>query len=142
MTKPVEFVLLIDDDSATNFFNGMMLERHNCFDNVLAVKSGEEALSYLISAAEGSSLKPDLIFLDINMPGMNGWEFLDALSRLDSKVSEGIKIILLSTSAHPEEVRKSMSNYEVADYINKPLSMKLLDSVFEVHFKERMPSTP
>ncbi|MDC8004580.1 response regulator [Aureisphaera galaxeae] len=141
MMNPVEFVLLIDDDNATNFFNGMMLGKHDSFGRTLAVRSGSEALDFLQSIPNTDAQKPDLIFLDINMPGMNGWEFLDAFKELPVHITEGIKVILLSTSSNPEEVKKSMRKYSVDDYINKPLSMNILDSVYEVHFQKQYSST-
>tara|TARA_R110002124_G_C8974716_1_gene515939 strand:+ start:98968 stop:99378 length:411 start_codon:yes stop_codon:yes gene_type:complete len=126
----VERVLLIDDDKATNFFNKMMVSRHMGFEYVDAVQGGQEALTLLST----SKNKPNLIFLDINMPGMNGWEFLTAFENLDDKITNGIKIILLSTSSNPDEVMKSINDFSVDDYINKPLSASLLNEVLEKHF--------
>nr|MCH9659865.1 response regulator [Bacteroidota bacterium] len=115
-----------------------MLERHKSFGNVSAVKSGLGALEYLQSAAVDNCPKPNLIFLDINMPGMNGWEFLDAFNALDNSITAGIKIILLSTSSDPDEVKKSMLQYNVEDFISKPLSLPLLDTIYSTHFNPKV----
>ena len=80
------------------------------------------------------SNKPDVVFLDINMPAMNGWEFLTEFSKLDQKVTADIKVILLSTSSNPDDVRASAKNHSVDDFINKPLSMDLLDDGLKNHF--------
>ena len=134
MGKSVNCVLLIDDDKATNFFNERVVAKHENFNNVNTVQSGLAALEYLNAVENDTAIKPDLIFLDINMPAMNGWEFLIEFSKLNPTVTNGIKVILLSTSSNPDDVRESAKNHSVDDFINKPLSLDLLDSVLKNHF--------
>ncbi len=134
MNTLVNCVLLIDDDKATNFFNERVVTRHEDFYQVNTVQSGLAALDYLNAVENNTAIKPDLIFLDINMPAMNGWEFLTEFSKLDQKVTADIKVILLSTSSNPDDVRASSKNHSVDDFINKPLSMDLLDNVLKNHF--------
>ena len=136
MKKLVTCVLLIDDDRATNFFNERVVTRHNSFDNINIVQSGKAALDYLTEVENHEALKPDLIFLDINMPAMNGWEFLVEFSKFNSATTEGIKVILLSTSSNPDDVNESINNHSVDDFISKPLSLALLDNVIEKHFQK------
>ncbi|WP_299212193.1 response regulator [uncultured Aquimarina sp.] len=136
MGKSVTCVLLIDDDKATNFFNERVVTRHNSFDNINTVQSGKAALEYLTNVKNQTAMKPDLIFLDINMPAMNGWEFLIEFAKLDKSTTEGIKVILLSTSSNPDDVNESIKNHSVDDFINKPLSLDLLDNVIEKHFSK------
>lgn len=138
MMRLVQCVLLIDDDKATNFFNKMMLNRHGSFKQINTVSGGNEALEYLNEIKTNSTLKPNLIFLDINMPGMNGWEFLMAFERLGKEFTHDIKVILLSTSSDPEDVMKSIDKYRIADFINKPLSIDLLNTVVSNHFLEEV----
>jgi len=126
---------LIDDDSITNFYNSMIIGKHQAYKDVTSVRGGVEALNYLQNCIKNNQPRPNLIFLDLNMPGMNGWEFLDAFKELDHEITKDIKVILLSTSSDPDEVNKSLNDYEVDDYINKPLSIKMLDQVFENHFR-------
>lgn len=135
MNNPNTSVLLIDDDKATNFFNSIMLTKHDFFQDVHAVQSGYDAITYLENTVKNGNTKPDLIFLDINMPGMNGWDFLTHFEKIDKHITKGIKIILLSTSSDPNEVRKSMIDYNVDDFICKPLSISLLDGVVEKHYE-------
>ncbi|AXT50433.1 response regulator [Aquimarina sp. BL5] len=136
MGKSVTCVLLIDDDKATNFFNERVVTRHDSFDNINTVQSGKAALEYLTNVKNQTAMKPDLIFLDINMPAMNGWEFLIEFAKLDKRTTEGIKVILLSTSSNPDDVNESIKNHSVDDFINKPLSLDLLDNVIEKHFSK------
>lgn len=134
MGKSINCVLLIDDDKATNFFNERVVSRHDSFNRVSTVQSGKAALEYLSEVENQTAIKPDLIFLDINMPAMNGWEFLMEFSKLNKNTIHGIKVILLSTSSNPDDVKESIKNHSVDDFINKPLSPGLLDTVLEKHF--------
>lgn len=134
MSTTVNCVLLIDDDRAVNFFNERVVSRHAGFDLVHTVQSGAAALEYLENVKNNNAVKPNLIFLDINMPAMNGWEFLIEFSKLDNTLTQGIKVILLSTSSNPDDVNESIKNHAVDDFINKPLSPSLLDDVLENHF--------
>lgn len=126
-------VLLIDDDKAVNFFNKHAVSKHTGFEHINTVQSGEKGLLYLEQAERGEAPSPDIVFLDINMPAMNGWEFLDRFERMNIDFRSKIKVIILSSSSNPEHVRKSIKNYNVVDFINKPLSFEILDDVFQNH---------
>ncbi|WP_062057597.1 response regulator [Aquimarina longa] len=134
MNIQVNCVLLVDDDKATNFFNERVVTKHENFCKVYTVQSGKVALEYLSAVEKNEAIKPNLIFLDINMPAMNGWEFLVEFSKLNHELTEGIKIILLSTSSNPDDVMASAKNHSVDDFINKPLSLELLDDILIKHF--------
>jgi len=135
MNNIVTCSLLIDDDKATNFFNKYLLLKHNAFENINVIQSAKDALEYLKNNYQQLDTKPELIFLDINMPAMNGWEFLIEFSKLDPNLIDGIKVILLSTSSNPDDVKESAKNHSVDDFINKPLSRGLLDDVLKDHFQ-------
>ncbi|MEW7277086.1 response regulator [Aquimarina sp. 2201CG1-2-11] len=138
MNTLVHCVLLIDDDKATNFYNERVVSKHESFYKVNKVQSGLAALEYLTAVENNLETKPDLIFLDINMPAMNGWEFLLEFSKLNPKVTDGIKIILLSTSSNPDDVKAFAKNHSVDDFINKPLSIDLLNDVLKNHFRSEV----
>lgn len=126
-------VLLIDDDKAVNFFNKLVVVKHKHFEHITTVQSGKEGLSFLEQAERGEVPIPNIIFLDINMPAMNGWEFLDRFEQMSITFRSTIKVIILSSSSNPEHVKKSIESYDVVDFINKPLSFEILDRVFENH---------
>lgn len=134
MNNPIDCVLLIDDDKPTNYFNSKVLSKHNSFNNIMVRQSGKAALEYLNDVEKGTELKPNLIFLDLNMPAMNGWEFLIEYSKLNQKVIEGIKVIILTTSSDVSDVEKSKENHFVKDLVNKPLSFPTLNKVVKRHF--------
>lgn len=134
MSKIIECVLLIDDDVATNFYNKRVVNKHGVFNDIITVDSGVKALHYLLEASKGKFQKPSLIFLDINMPGMNGWEFLHEYEKLDHTITNGIKLIMLTTSTNVDDYNRSLTYKSVNDFINKPLSVNLLDNVIETHY--------
>ncbi|WP_299256419.1 response regulator [uncultured Aquimarina sp.] len=134
MSTLVNCVLLIDDDRPTNFYNSKVLSKHNSFDNIQVKQSGKDALKYLVNVEKGIELKPNLIFLDLNMPAMNGWEFLTEYSKLNRNIIEDIKVIILTTSSDLKDIENSKANSLVEDLISKPLSFPLLNNVIEKHF--------
>ncbi|MCL5127103.1 response regulator [Algibacter sp. L4_22] len=125
--ESLQSTLLIDDDKFTNFYNEKIVKKHNTFNSITSVNSGADALVYLQKAMDGLVKKPDVIFLDINMPAMNGWEFIEEYSKLDKIFTSSIKIIMLTTSSNPQDQEKANSSSFINSYINKPLSTTLLD---------------
>lgn len=134
MVESIRCVLLIDDDRATNLFNSMVFRKHGRFDHVKSVESGQEALEYLMAVENNGECKPDLIFLNINMPTIDGWEFLSKFNKLQSNITKGIKVILSSISSDPDDVKKSTEFHTVDDFVSKPLSFPLLNEVMDKHF--------
>ena len=130
----INCTLLIDDDKVINFYNEKIVNRHIDFGQVTSVNSGQNALDYLNDAMKGLIAKPNLIFLDINMPAMNGWEFLEEFSKLDIDYTSSIKVILLTTSNNPDDFERSKSIETISDFINKPLSSDILDNVKQNHY--------
>ncbi|OBQ55049.1 response regulator [Tamlana sp. s12] len=129
--KSITSTLLIDDDKFTSFYNEKIVKKHNQFGEIISVNSGKAAIEYLEDAIEGNALKPDVIFLDINMPAMNGWEFIEAYRKLDIEFTSTIKIIMLTTSSNPKDKERSQTINEIANYINKPLSLPILDEIIK-----------
>ncbi|WP_452224796.1 response regulator [Lacinutrix chionoecetis] len=134
MKNDIQCVLLIDDDKVTNFYNTKIINRHLNFKDVVAVTSGKKALEYLQEAMKGLLIKPNLIFLDINMPAMNGWEFVAEYNKLDSAFTQDIKLVMLTTSNNPEDHDRSKAIIAIDDFINKPLSVELLTNLLNSHY--------
>lgn len=116
--------LLIDDNYLDNFITKKLLENSNFAKNVVS----SESPAYAIRLLASGSVKPDVIFLDIRMPNMTGFEFLDAYDKLDIE-KEGIKIYLLSSSFDPTDMKRSSKNKYVTHFIHKPLTHKILEDL-------------
>lgn len=137
MNPRLNCILLIDDDEPTNFLNKMTLEQTGCTRHIRVAQSGQEALDYLRGCGPdktSSSPRPDLIFLDINMPAMNGWEFLDRYRMLPSAKKADIVLIMLTTSLNPDDELKTRAIPEVAGFENKPLSQDRMQFLLGKYF--------
>ena len=138
-------MLLIDDDEPTNFISTMLLNQTNCTEHIQVAESGEMALNYLTHSEyfcneRNSHPCPDIIFLDINMPAMNGWEFLEKYKQLDQKHHGKLIIIMLTTSLNPEDKIKAESMPEISGFENKPISIEMINRVVKTYFKKESES--
>jgi CheY-like chemotaxis protein len=137
--KKLNCILLVDDDEPTNFLNKMILEDVDCADTIEVAESGLSALSFLESASEnGSQSSPDLIFLDINMPAMNGWEFLEQYSNLDQQRKANVVIVMLTTSLNPDDRAKASKMPDVSGFETKPLTPEKLQAILKKYFPEKV----
>lgn len=121
-------ILLVDDDEPTNILHQLVWEEVGMAEHIQTASSGREALDYLIACRDqkGSQyILPDLILLDVNMPAMNGFEFLDAFRRLPRFHDENIKVVLLTTSLLLEDYRQNYASLGITSYRNKPLTTEL-----------------
>lgn len=128
-------ILLIDDRDDHNYLNEIIIEETGLFTSINAVTSGKEALEYIELTDKLLLDKPfpDLIFLDINMPMMSGWEFLDGFERLAHKLHRVPKIYMLSTSTAVSDKERSTTYATVRGYVSKPLDEGVLTNI---HLKE------
>ena len=134
MKKKLDCILLIDDDEPTNILHQIIIDDAEVAHSVQVAESATEALDYLSKSNDGSGMMrvqhPDLIFLDINMPGMDGFEFLKKYKSLTQQHTLETVVIMLTTSLNPDDEAKARSVTEVQDYLNKPLTEdKLLDII-------------
>jgi CheY-like chemotaxis protein len=116
--------LLIDDNYIDNFVTRKILEGSNFTDKIVVVRSATEA----ISALRDGTIQPDVIFLDVRMPMMGGFEFLEEYDKIDIDKT-GIKIFMLSSSLDPLDMRKSSDNKYITQFIHKPLTQKALEAL-------------
>jgi CheY-like chemotaxis protein len=116
--------LLIDDNYIDNFVTRKILENSNFAENIVVVRSATEALESL----RKGTIKPDVIFLDIRMPIMSGFEFLDEFDKVEID-KQHIKVFMLSSSLDPIDFKKSSSNKYISQFILKPLTQKILEDL-------------
>jgi CheY-like chemotaxis protein len=132
MEKQFNRIFLIDDDSTFNFITKLLLNRVSFAAEIVDFIDAHEALNELrISADSDSTQLPDLIFLDLNMPGMDGWDFLDEYQTLPEKVQKECKLFILTSSIDPNDKSKSLTYSFVMDFISKPLAFAKVKSIME-----------
>ncbi len=124
-------IMLIDDNNFDNFYHERIIKKSEITDNVITKRTGIEALEYLKTQENNI---PDLIFLDINMPGMNGWEFLENFGKLNEVYRYQIIIVMLTTSNNPDDKNRTKEFDMVAEYITKPLTKEVLSEVVNKFF--------
>jgi CheY-like chemotaxis protein len=122
-------VLIIDDSEMDNFLNKTILETMNYCDKVITYTNPANALQYLKSTIQENnpSQIPNLVFLDINMPLMTGFEFLDEFLKLPQELLSGVKFYMISSSEDPEDVEKTKKYKQIIKYLNKPLDKNELN---------------
>ena len=129
-------MLLVDDDSTTNYLNNLLLKTTmQIADQVLVAENGHEALATLArTCAEGSAAGcPQLILLDMNMPVMNGLEFLAAYNQLPLPQRQATVVVMLTTSLH-EQDELLARQLSIADFLTKPLTRAKITDLLARHF--------
>jgi len=125
--------MLIDDNEIDNLINQKMLEGTNFAERIYVYTSGKSALEFLKNLQRDKNLDkaliPDVIFLDINMPLLDGFQFLDEFDNLDKQISQKSKIVMLTTSINPTDRERSDNNHNVLAFINKPLNHEYLEDI-------------
>ncbi|MBS1567193.1 MAG: response regulator [Bacteroidetes bacterium] len=136
MKKKLSCILLVDDDEPTNFLNRLTLEDAGCAERVQVAPGGQAALDYLVSADGGKTPLPNLIFLDINMPAMDGWEFLSRYQELQKAQQAEVVVVMLTTSLNPEDEIRARGIPAISGFRCKPLTRDMLDSLMRVYFPD------
>lgn len=124
--KHYKCILLVDDDSVSNFLNKKILSTLAIMNDLHTATNGQEAIEFINNNA-GSDC-PDLIFLDINMPVMDGFQFLEEFQQFPAQQRERIEIIVLTSSSNKKDVEKAYQ-FPILGYLNKPLTIENVKSV-------------
>ncbi|WP_162426726.1 response regulator [Pontibacter pudoricolor] len=134
--KKIPSILLVDDDETTNYISKLIINRAGLTDELLIAQNGKEALDLLIErcpASEGANPVPNLILLDINMPVMDGFKFLEMLQTVEGFDYSSVIIAVLTTSLDPRDIEK-VKQFGVNEFISKPLTKENLELLIQKHF--------
>lgn len=126
--KKFEKIILVDDDTVINFINEKTIKLTGIAEEIETFTNSEDTLNYLKENSDTAdkSHTSNIIFLDLNMPGIDGWEFLDTLNEFPKEFKQTYKIFILSSSIDPMDMEKA-KNYEIVeDFISKPLTKQQL----------------
>lgn len=127
-------VLLVDDDPTTNFLNKKLLLRLGVTDNIRVALNGQEGLHEVREhCREQPTDCPVLIFLDMNMPVMNGIQFLEAYQQLPADEQRAIVVVMLTSSVNPRDQQRAQE-LPIAAYLDKPLTQQQVERVLAQHF--------
>jgi CheY-like chemotaxis protein len=131
----LDLILCVDDDPITLMLGKMVVARAGFAHEVVTAQNGEEALNYFDDLKLnnlGTEIKnyPQLILLDLNMPVMGGWEFLDHFSKGDyTSLFKDCKVIVLSSTIDPDDIRKAKTYPMVLDFLSKPITKEMLEDL-------------
>jgi len=137
--KKLNCILLIDDNVDDNFIHSLVIKEANAAENIKTATDGQKALEYLEKSKEDQNQNPfpDLIFLDINMPKLNGFQFLEK-AKENKYFDTGKKVVLvmLTGSLNPNDEKTAKENFanEINDYKIKPLTAEILKEIIEKYF--------
>lgn len=127
--RPINLVALIDDDEIASFIGKKIIEKTNLVNQIKIFSCGDEAVSFLKFNAIHPDLLPEIILLDLNMPIMDGFEFLEAYIKLKPRLGKKINIYIVSSSDSPIDLKKINAISDVSDYIIKPLTKEKFEGI-------------
>ncbi|MBL7836315.1 MAG: response regulator [Bacteroidetes bacterium] len=131
--KTINNLYIVDDDDIFRFLTNKIIKESQLVDKVWMYSNGQEAIESLVKAIQSKQSLPDIILLDLTMPVMDGWEFLDEFNVIRSYLEAPITIYIVSSSISPKDVEKVNEYNSVKDYVIKPITkakfMDLLSSL-------------
>ena len=138
MKKPdsaYKAIMLVDDSVIDNFINSKMIEGCNFATHIYIHTGAQSALEFLKNlenlGAQSLELVPEIIFLDLNMPTVDGIQFVEEYGKLDSGIKKKTKIVMLTTSENFEDIERAKQTGLIYKYVNKPLSQATLQLLKE-----------
>ena len=141
MKKKLNCVLLVDDNESDNFLHKWIIEKAGITDHIGIAENGIEALDFLTSKwrcgqPESSYCQPELILLDINMPVMDGWQFLEEYDKLEDVQKGKVVVVILTTSFNPADIAKTEEKFGTGYFLCKPLTLGMISDIMQKHFPE------
>ena len=126
--KKIDLAYIIDDDDILVMLVKMLIKQNPLYESSQEFFNGEDAMTHLQTIVANGEQLPDVILLDLNMPIMDGWQFLDAFVQL--KLEKEIPVFIATSSIDPKDIEKSKQYKPVKGYIKKPVKKENLDHIF------------
>ncbi|RZJ90547.1 MAG: response regulator [Hymenobacter sp.] len=133
--EKIPLILLVDDEPATNYAHERLLRQLGIAEEVHSVTSGEEAIALLLRE---HPLEPALVLLDVNLPGLGGFEFIDAFQRLPASQRDATHIVLLTGGMTSQDLLR-LNELPIAGLVIKPLTREKINTLLQLHFHRQLP---
>jgi CheY-like chemotaxis protein len=124
-------ICIVDDDEVYTFIVKKIIEIYELADNVLTFSDGEKAYNYIKENKGKPDLLPDIILLDINMPIMDGFLFVEGYTKLKQEINKEISIYMVTSSIDPIDLERSKKHTEIKGFITKPVSAEVLEKIMK-----------
>lgn len=131
MAKKLPITAIIDDDRVYHFILTSIINKNKLADSILSFMDGEEAIQYFTNNKTEHEKIPDIVFLDINMPIMDGWMFLEEYAHIKKDITKKTVIFMTSSSVDPIDIERAGKISEITDYIVKPIKLSEVQNIFE-----------
>jgi CheY-like chemotaxis protein len=127
----LELIMCIDDDPITLMLFKKTVKKASFANKITNTLNGQEAIQLIntFNNTENQEKKPQLIFLDLNMPVMDGWEFLDLFNASNYFNKNNTKVIILTSTIDPEDIKKAKSYPNVIEFLSKPITVEILNYI-------------
>lgn len=125
--RKFDLIYVVDDDEIFVFILRKLLQKSGRFNQIISLSNGSEAIERLVAQYEKDAPLPDLIFLDLNMPVLDGWQFLDEIEKLPFKSQ--LKIYIISSSIDTREMEKAKTYSTVKSFVSKPVTLQWLNAI-------------
>lgn len=128
--KLIKTIAIIDDDDIFVYITKKAIEQTNIVQQVKVFGNGKDAIDFFKENADNPELLPEIILLDLSMPIMDGWQFLDEYTKIKSKIGKKIIVYIVTSSISPDDMRKAKKIDAVSDFIIKPITKdKLIEII-------------
>ncbi|ARV05665.1 response regulator [Polaribacter sp. SA4-10] len=133
MIKKIPLIGIIDDDTIYQFILTSIINKNKLAENILSFFDGEKAIQYFVNNKMNSEKIPDILFLDVNMPIMDGWMFIEEYARIKKEMIKKTAIFMLSSSVNPIDIERAGKISEISAYIIKPIKLEEVKRIFDNH---------
>ncbi|WP_424000245.1 response regulator [Maribacter sp. IgM3_T14_3] len=128
-------ILLVDDDDASNFLHSIFINKLDMDVNINSALNGQEAIDFILGKGQEQLELPCMVMLDLRMPVMDGWQFMNAYEELvPKKLKDQITIVLVTISDNKEDKERAIANKYIADFAQKPLSDETFKALIQKHY--------
>lgn len=127
-------IAVVDDDDAFHFITSRAIKSLSGSHSILQFFSGVEAMKYLGDHAADVALLPDVLLLDLNMPILDGWMFMEEYSKIKNNIAKEISIFIVSSSIDANDIDRAKQNKNIIDYLMKPISIEKFKELLSINF--------